>query len=284
MEGIYDYRLPHPALREYVRLFQIVGCEFPGWMTRLPVKAYWPRAESCIAFLPKDPESVEYGFDGKKIASHSSRIYGQHSIASLRHVGRDFMVFQVQMQPGALARLIGMPMTEFTNKFIDAEAVFAREIRQVNERLSYTRHYTEMIPVVENFFFRLIRQQSGKRYKCGLLPIDKINHFILQHKGNVSLDWLAGQACLSQRQFYRQFVERHGISPKMFARVTRFEQAMKLKNTHPEKDWLTIALELGYYDYQHLVRDFKEFTTLTPNGFLIAEGKSPERVFGVIEK
>jgi len=42
-------------------------------------------------------------------------------------------------------------------------------------------------------------------------------------------------------------------------------------------------LELGYYDYQHLVRDFKEFTNLTPNGFLITEGKAPKRTFGKAE-
>ena len=106
---------------------------------------------------------------------------------------------------------------------------------------------------------------------------------MLQHPNTVSLDWLADQACLSQRQFYRQFVEREGVSPKMYARIARFENAMKLKNARPSLDWLSVALELGYYDYQHLVRDFKEFTQRTPNGFLLADGHSPERTFGVRE-
>ena len=106
---------------------------------------------------------------------------------------------------------------------------------------------------------------------------------LIARRGNVSLDWLANQACLSQRQFYRQFVERHGISPKLYARIARFENAMKLKNATPQQDWLSIALELGYYDYQHLVRDFKEFTTLSPNEFLLADSQSPERKFGAIE-
>lgn len=283
MEAIFDYRLPHPALREYVRLFQIVGCTFPSSIPQLPVKAYWPRAENCIAFFPKDTEKVEYGFDGKLLKSHSTRLYGQHSIANNRHVGRDFMVFQVQLQPGALARLVGMPLSELTNSFIDAEGVFSTEIRAVNERLSYTKHYTEMIPLVEDFFFYLIRKQSSSRYKNNLLAIDQVATTLIARRGNVSLDWLANQACLSQRQFYRQFVERHGISPKLYARIARFENAMKLKNATPQQDWLSIALELGYYDYQHLVRDFKEFTTLSPNEFLLADSQSPERKFGAIE-
>jgi len=278
MNGIYDYRLPHPALRDYVRLLQIVACTFPSSMPELPVKAYWPRAENCLAFFPKDPEKIEYGFDGKPLESPRSRLYGQHTIATNRYVGRDFMVFQIQFQPGALYRLTGIPSHELSNTFVDAEAVFSKEIRLVNERLSYTHHYTEMIAIVEDFLFYLVN-----RAKKQLLPVDKVSRLIVERTGNISLDWLADQACLSQRQFYRQFMEREGVSPKTYARVARFEHAMKLKNAQPHKDWLTIALELGYYDYQHLVRDFKEFTHLTPNGFLIAEGKAPERAFGVAE-
>jgi hypothetical protein len=36
-------------------------------------------------------------------------------------------------------------MQELTNSFVDAEAVFSKEIRLVNERLSSTGDYLEMI-------------------------------------------------------------------------------------------------------------------------------------------
>ena len=280
MDAIYDYRLPCPALRDYVRQLQIVGCLFPASMAVLPVKAYWPRAENSLAFYPKDPEQLEYGFDGNRLSKPCSTVNGQYSIVTNRHVGRDFMVFQVQFQPGALFRLTGIPSHELTNSFVDAEAIFSTEIRLVNERLSYTRHYTEMIPIVESFLLQLV----NRAWRKALRPIDKVSRFMLQHRGTISLDWLADQACLSHRQFYRQFMEREGVSPKLFARIARFENAMKFKNAQPAKDWLSIALDLEYYDYQHLVRDFKEFTSLTPNGFfLLADGHSPERVFGMRE-
>ncbi|NDU96532.1 helix-turn-helix domain-containing protein [Spirosoma terrae] len=284
MDGIFDYRPPHPSLREYVRLFQIVGCAFPASMSVLPVKSYWPRAENCLTFFPRDPEKVEYGFDGKPIESPRTRVCGQHSVATNRHVGRDFMIFQIQFQPGALFQLTGIPVHELTNTIVDAEAVFPTEISRINERLSYTKHYTEMIPIVENFLHYLINRAKYKH----LRPIDKVSRYILQHSSAIStnwpgLDWLADQACLSQRQFYRLFMEREGVSPRLYGRIARFEHAMKVKNAHPHLDWLSIAVKLGYYDYQHLVRDFKEFTQLTPNAFLEAEGKAPERVFGVAE-
>lgn len=279
MDAVFDYRLPSPVLRSYVRQLQIVGCSFPQSMAVLPVKPYWPRAENSLAFYPNDPEKIEYGFDGNRLSKPRSTLNGQYSLVTNRHVGRDFMVFQVKFQPGALHRLTGIPSHELTNSFVDAEAVFSTEIRLVNERLSDTRHYTEMIPIVENFLLDLVNRAKRRDMR----PIDKVSQFMLHNPGTVSLDWLADQACLSQRQFYRQFMEREGISPKLYARIARFENAMKLKNAQPAKDWLSVAVDLGYYDYQHLVRDFRAFTNLTPNQFAQYENQAPERVFGKTE-
>lgn len=279
IDAIYDYRLPAPPLREYVRQLQIVGCRFPSSMKELPVKPYWPRAENTLAFYPRDPEQQQYGVGGERLIKPPSTVNGQYALVTNRYVGRDFMVFQVQFQPGALFRLTGIPANEIANTFIDAEAVFGCRIRQVNERLRNTGDYLKMIPIVENFLLQLVASGTAR----SLRPIDRIGRFLLESPDVNSLDNLADLACLSQRQFYRKFLEREGVSPKMFARIARFENAMKLKNKRPDLDWLTIAIGLGYHDYQHMVRDFKEFTAMTPNAFLQLESNAPERAFGVAE-
>ncbi|MFD1257886.1 helix-turn-helix domain-containing protein [Mucilaginibacter terrae] len=161
---------------------------------------------------------------------------------------------------------------------VDAESVFSNEIIKVNERLRNTSNYLDMIPIVEDFLLHLVGR-SRKQW----LPVDKVSHYLLNHPNSHSLDWLAGQACLSQRQFYRQFMDREGISPKLYARIARFENAMKIKNGQPQKDWFAIAIDLGYYDYQHLVRDFKEFTSLTPAAYYLAADRGPEKTFGISE-
>ncbi|WP_231569738.1 helix-turn-helix domain-containing protein [Hymenobacter sp. APR13] len=279
MTPVFDYRLPSPGLRDYVRQLQIVGCHFPAEMTQLPVKAYWPRAENCLSFFPRDPEQVAQGLSGPLQTSPACRLAGQPTLLTSRHVGRDFLVLQVVFQPGALHRLTGLPLAELNDTLLDAETVFAGEIRQVSEQLRNTRHYPDMIPVVEAFLARLIRR-ARPDYRPAF---HKATEYLLCHPGQTSLDWLAGQACMSGRQFHRQFVERQGISPKLFARIARFGQAMRLKNAQPLTDWLSVALAVGYHDYQHLARDFRQFTGLSPNAFLLHEGQAPERVFGQAE-
>jgi transcriptional regulator GlxA family with amidase domain len=86
-----------------------------------------------------------------------------------------------------------------------------------------------------------------------------------------SIDSLAAAACLSARQFERSFVERVGMGPKLYSRIVRFDRAFRLKEREPAADWLSVALACGYYDYRHLVRDFRDFAGVTPPALLAAE-------------
>ena len=114
----------------------------------------------------------------------------------------------------------------------------------VNERLSSTDNHLEMISIVEDFLYFQIRRRRMIQSRYCRLPIDKVSQFLLTNPTRFSLDWLADQACLSTKQFYNLFQQRMGISPKLYARIARFDQTVKLKNAQPEKDWLSIALEL----------------------------------------
>jgi transcriptional regulator GlxA family with amidase domain len=103
---------------------------------------------------------------------------------------------------------------------------------------------------------------------------------MLQQGEYFSVNSFLKDACLSHRQFDRKFLERVGVSSKQYMQIIRFDKAFRMKNRYPEKDWLTIALHCGYYDYQHPVRDYKDFTGCTPNQFLEVENQAPERTFG----
>jgi len=280
--NVFDYRLPSPALRDYVRQYQIIGFSF-GPEVVIPVKPYWPRPENCLAFYPRGGDIIERENGIAEKWQSRSAVIGQHSYLMNRQVSNDFVLFQIVFQPCALFRLTGIPAHELTNRFVDAEAILSPEIRLVNERLSSTDDHLEMIDIVETFLHYLIGRRTTNQSRTDRLPIDKVGQFLLQSPSPFALDWLADQACLSTRQFYNQFVQRMGISPKLYARIARFDQTVKLKNAHPDKDWLSIALELSYYDYQHLVRDYKEFTRLTPTEFNQKESSAPERAFGNAE-
>ena len=70
---------------------------------------------------------------------------------------------------------------------------------------------------------------------------------------------------ISKRQLERVFLKNVGISPKKFSRIVRLNAAIK---RFKKADSLTaLTYEAGYFDPSHLIRDFREFTGLSPKAF-----------------
>jgi len=167
---------------------------------------------------------------------------------------------------------------DLNNTYVNAEDCLGSRVSALCEQLFQMNEIDKMIEAIECYLLRLI----DKRCKA-LEPIDRVSQWIVKQDEGFSLNWLASQSCLSVRQFIRRFEEHVGVSPKTFQKVLRFDRAYRLKNNHPNRDWLFIALACGFYDYQHLAKDFKTFVDLTPTAFYEVEKASPERVFALHE-
>ena len=55
------------------------------------------------------------------------------------------------------------------------------------------------------------------------------------------------------------------MSPKLYARVVRFEAALKRKKQAPGLRWTDVAHEMGYHDQMHMVHDFALLAGATPS-------------------
>jgi transcriptional regulator GlxA family with amidase domain len=181
-------------------------------------------------------------------------------------------MIRVQFQPGALFRALTTPLYEFSEvAYFDAELVLGREVRDVGEQMAAARSYAEMVALVESYLVRRLRRARQDVHR-----VDRAASRLMIDPRHASVDWLAAQACLSPRQFSRTFTERMGVGPKLYGRLVRFRHACLFKAAHPATAWPTVAIELGYADYQHMVRDFRQFTNTTPNVWLLEDAASPE--------
>lgn len=268
---------PSLFLSEYIRLYRIVDFHFPS-DENLPFKMYPPRPEHCLQFYPKDTETIKYPNSNIVIAKKKACLTGQHTITNHRYVGREFVTFQVVFQPGVLYRITGIKIQELSNHYLDAEDIFGTSLRLINEELFRAESYSEMIQIVEQFLRSLIKNMKKDQH-----PVDVVAKLMLLSHDQYSVDNFLKESCLSHRQFDRKFKERIGIAPKQFLQVIRFDRASRMKNKFPDKDWLSVALHCGYHDYQHMAKDYKQFTGYTPTKFFEIDNKAPERFFGDAE-
>lgn len=78
---------------------------------------------------------------------------------------------------------------------------------------------------------------------------------------------LAFEACLSRKQFERNFTELIGISPKQFLRVIRFQRALFIQQYNSSLKLTELAADAGYYDQSHMISEFKQLSGYTPKQY-----------------
>jgi len=73
---------------------------------------------------------------------------------------------------------------------------------------------------------------------------------------------------IGARQIERKFMRDIGIGPKAYSRIVRFLSIIQHAKTAARPDWSGLAATHAYSDQSHLVREFKEFSGLTPSAFI----------------
>jgi AraC-like DNA-binding protein len=79
---------------------------------------------------------------------------------------------------------------------------------------------------------------------------------------------VSGRTGLSRRRFIRMFDDQVGLTPKLFCRVRRFHQAVRLVARGGPIRWAQLSLDCGYFDQAHFIRDFTEFCGFSPSAYL----------------
>ena len=89
--------------------------------------------------------------------------------------------------------------------------------------------------------------------------------------GALRVETLAETFGVSRQYLATQFRDHVGLPPKLFARICRFRSARAAalatsrdRNGPHGHDWATLALDNGYFDQSHLIRDFQDFTGASP--------------------
>jgi AraC-like DNA-binding protein len=155
-------------------------------------------------------------------------------------------------------------MTKTVNQGLDAMTFWGNEVNDLLKDLKSAPSPDTMAAMVYSFIER--------KFDVSCRPeeaIDDVAIEMLDHAKDYSLLQWADRACLSLRQFERNFIVRTGITPKLFIRIVRFEHALRVKNMNGDKSWSEIAFECGYTDSSHLLREFKEFAEFPPSKFYL---------------
>ncbi|RTQ48521.1 AraC family transcriptional regulator [Hymenobacter gummosus] len=272
MDIYYQTLAPAAHLRPFIREHLLLDvAAAPGEV--VPAKALAANTEQCLVFYLRGQVRAVEAASGAATVYAPTVLNGTQPARFDMHITPRFRMLSVQFQPGVLSKILRQPLPEFTNARIDAEAVLGAELRQVQQQLLDAPTYAAIIERAEAYLWRRIQ-----RLRVEFGPFDRALRVLAAQPHAYALDQLAHDACLSVSQLERRFRQQLGVGPKLYARISRFGQAQALKQARPALDWLQVALECGYYDYQHLAKDFRQFAHATPPALLLAQAQAPDRL------
>lgn len=256
--------IPHALLKEYVLSIGIrtFDCGEAGFykpmhaqheihmmfMINCKIHDFVNIASSHKMVTLKKRSTPDFGFSGLLTSLKGSLHFKGH-----------VQLLVIHFKPTGFYRLFGLPPSDLTDCLGDADDLISKETLELHEQLHEAKSAVEMFQLTEGFLLASLNKSGIKA-----LGLEKATSFMVSQPAIYSVEELAYHSNMSIKTFERKFIQQVGLSPKLFARIRRFNLALDLKTYQPDLNWLDICYRTGYYDSMHMVKDFKKFAGLSP--------------------
>jgi AraC-like DNA-binding protein len=244
---IMRYReiLPPPALQDFVRFF-------------------WVLEQDDTTTQPQLYKLFAEGLPGL-VFFHTER-YGVINGPSCEHkqfaITGSFKMTGAFLFPYSLPLLFKLPSSELSNSSYHLKTFLGAEGTELEEKIFEAKHEYEIFQLLIEFLVARLKSMSlenMKQFSC--------IRQVIQWPAYTSIYTLAFQSGISTRQFERNTKHHTGFSPKLFNRLMRFHAALRLPQRHHLKSLTDLAYHVGYCDQSHFIREFKEFTGISPKEY-----------------
>jgi AraC-like DNA-binding protein len=255
--------MPRAELKDFVRVFALRD------MTRTDGGSTQPNMaslEHIMAFEFGDSITIEYG-PGKSMLAPKIHVRGSQTSPYGRayFTGRHF-AFGIFLRPLASWQLFRIPLATLADENFDGRDLLGNGIRTLWLRLAESKTFEQQIRLAEDYLLPFARNARAQT------PIMSSARHTCRVRGAVRIENLAHNSGLSLRQYELRFEMEMGFTPKLFARITRFQSALDTKRLSPRRSWLSVAHELGYFDQMHMIRDFQSLGGNVPSQVIQQSG------------
>jgi AraC-like DNA-binding protein len=182
-------------------------------------------------------------------------------------------IMGIEFLPGGAFPFLGPAAHEFNNLHVSLEDVWGPDARRLHQRLVQAPTPDAKFDILITALIRMAPHEL-EHDPAVALALERFER--CPHRANVRDT--ARDADISQKKFIRLFSEQVGMTPKLYLRVARFERVIDRIHFDPEVDWGDVVERHGYYDQSHFIRDFKDFTGITPTDWLKTRGPYPHHI------
>lgn len=171
--------------------------------------------------------------------------------------------FVIRFLPGYAEHFFQYPIGEFSELEIPVGDVLPHAA-ELLERVAEKNTFHERVQAFEDFYGAYIRN----RLEIPRL-IEYLTGQIISSRGTQHVNDLSRDTGYSSRYLIKAFERYIGASPKLFSRIIRFQHVLESLEHKHYKETLEQISELGYFDQNHFIKEFKEFSLTTPKKYML---------------
>jgi AraC-like DNA-binding protein len=204
----------------------------------------------------------QYMHDGSFIIQPRCFVFGQiTSPLEIEPTGSTGII-AARFLPDGFLPFSSFPIQQMENKAVALHQLFGDDAIALEKTVLQTSTNEERIQIISTFLINRL-QTAEVRDRITQSGIDAL----MLSNGQLNVDELAGQLQINRRQLERKFSSAIGLSPKQLSKFIRLQAALKMMNEKKITSLTSLAYENGFYDQAHFIKDFKEFTGVSPKDF-----------------
>jgi AraC-like DNA-binding protein len=245
----------------------------PVALNRRGNSEYWlERSDPLLnTILPGTGVSLVVNFGdawatGRSLATSASLprvcVIGPVTRPRILRVGSRVDAVGAVLPPALTVSAFGVPASGLVDRIVALGDLWRpSEVEELFESLLILHIRQRMCALGNELVTRL--EQPGDRERLGHMA----TWLITLRRGRVSIDDMARSHGLSRQQFTRRFGAAAGLSPKLFARITRFQSLVRTLLSSDVSQWVSVAPAVGFYDQAHMINEFRAFAGSSPTVF-----------------
>jgi AraC-like DNA-binding protein len=169
-------------------------------------------------------------------------------------------VLGTKFRPGGFRPFMKDSVARLTGKVVAATSVFGPAIDALEAEATACPQASDAFERINAFLTQLDPRPTPE-----LQRVTQIAEAIAQDRSITRVEMLVDRFDMGLRQLQRLFRDYVGVSPKwVIQRHRLIEAAERLRTGDASLDFAALALDLGYSDQPHFIRDFKNLVGKTP--------------------
>jgi AraC-like DNA-binding protein len=169
-------------------------------------------------------------------------------------------ILGIKFRPCGFRAFVNESVARFTGKILPPSMVFGPSIDKLEAEATACARAEPAFELVEAFLNQFDPTPTAESVR-----VSEIVDSIASDRSIMRVEMLVKRFDMGLRQLQRIFRDYVGVSPKwVIQRHRLIEAAERLRNGDDSIDFAGLALELGYSDQPHFIRDFKKMVGMTP--------------------